>query len=135
MMLENISINLQQIVEKINNAISDVDYASSYSRSSATSSYCSYAKRSLEEVKEELMSISEKSDNFAEIVQTSIDKIDNAISNISYADSYSRSSASSSYCGYACRSLRGVQKELKQVILNFDQNKEQVSEETLERVQ
>ena len=82
MMLENISINLQQIVEKINNAISDVDYASSYSRSSASSSYCSYAKSSLRGVVNDLTSLESNQNNLVEVLKKCTNKINNAISDI-----------------------------------------------------
>lgn len=133
MMLENISINLQQIVEKINNAISDVDYASSYSRSSASSSYCSYANSSLRGVVNDLTSLESNQNNLVEVLKKCTNKINNAISDIDYASSYSKGTASLSYCGYAKSSLRDVQKELNEILSKFDKNKEQSSEENLER--
>ena len=133
MSLENIVEILQTNIKKINSAISDIDYASSYSRSSASSSYCGYAKSSLREVINELMTITPKSNNISEILQNNIGKINNAISNADYASSYSRSSASSSYCSYAKSSLRSVQEEFKQIISNLDKSKSQSNEEDLER--
>jgi hypothetical protein len=132
MKFENTTVDLPKIVEKINNAISDIDYASSYSRSSASSSYCSYAKSSLRDVINELISIATNPNNANDIVKNNIAKIDNAISDISYASSYSRSSASSSYCSYAKSNLRSVREELNSLLSKLDKDKSQSNEDNLE---
>ena len=133
--MNNILEVLQKNVNKIQDAISDIDYASSYSNSSASSSYCSYANSSLGKVVDELMSAATNQDNLVNILQNSISKINSAISDIDYASSYSRSSAVSSYCSYATRTLRGVKEELKSLSSNLDKNKSQSNEEDLERAQ
>lgn len=133
--MNNIIEFLQKSTEKINSAISDIDYASSYSRSSASSSYCSYAQSTLRNVKEELMSIATKLDNPVEILKKCTNKINNAISDINYASSYSKSTASLSYCNHAKSSLRNVQKELNEILSKTDKTKEPSSEENFERTQ
>lgn len=45
---------LKSNIERINSALNDIDRASSYSRSSATTSYCGYAESSLMDVKQKL---------------------------------------------------------------------------------
>jgi hypothetical protein len=113
---EEIVVVLNGSITKIKSAIGDLDRARAYSRSMASSNYCSSANSYLRETEKmftEVIAAPTKPEE--EIVVTlngGIGKVHSAISNADYATSYDRSSAATTYCGYAKSTLRAVEKDL-----------------------